>query len=343
MITSTLFAKFENKDVTLFTLENEFLKVEILNYGCIIKSILYKPLQRETVLGCPTLEAYQHQKAYLGALVGRVGNRIHKGQFTLNERSYQLPLNGPHHLHGGPDGYDSRCFDGEIKDDQLLCRLISSDGDQGYPGQVNLLVTYHLDKTSLLIKTLASSDQDTLCDPTQHTYFNLNKNQSDPILNHTLHLNSNLVYLIEKDGCTTEKTLATSGTCFDFSTPKTISKAMNFNHPQIQLAKGLDHYHLKQNQKDDLFCELSIDDLRLEVRTDLPGAHIYSGNYLSPIKGYKLPFMRENGGICFETQHVPNSINFDLALAPILKSRSSYLSSTTYTYVSGGIHGNKNI
>jgi aldose 1-epimerase len=343
MITSTLFAKFKNKDVTLFTLENDFLKVEILNYGCIIKSIFYKPLQRETVFSLATLDAYQNQKAYLGALVGRVGNRIHKGQFTLNDVHYQLPLNGPHHLHGGPDGYDCRIFDCQIQNDHLLCRLISEDGDQGYPGKLNLTLSYHLNDASLILNTTARSDMDTLFDSTQHTYFNLNKSQSDPIINHTLKLNSALLYTIENDGCTGAHSLVTDGTCFDFSAPKKISDALDFNHPQIQLAKGIDHYYLKKDQNDPFFCELSVDDLRLEVSTDLPGAHLYTGNYLSPIKRYELPFMRENGGICFETQHVPNSINFDLVQAPILTAGTPYLKTTTYTYVSGGTHEHKHI
>ncbi|NTW96289.1 MAG: galactose mutarotase [Erysipelotrichaceae bacterium] len=343
MITSTLFAKFKNKDVRLFTLENEVLKVEVLNYGCIIKSIIYKPLQRETVLGLPTLDAYHKQKAYIGALVGRVGNRIHKGHFTLNKVPYQLPLNGPHHLHGGPDGYDTRIFDCEINNDQLICRLISEDGDQGYPGKVNLLITYHLEKNSLILSFNGTSDKDTLFDPTQHTYFNLNKDQINPILNHTLKLNSKLLYMIEEDGCTGEHTLKTPETSFDFSDPKQISKAMDFDHPQVRLAKGIDHYYLKHNQNEPLFCELSVDDLRLEVRSDLPGAHIYTGNYLSPIKGYDLSFMRENGGICFETQHVPNSINFDLDQAPILIAETPYQHTATYTYVLGGTYEHKNI
>jgi len=343
MITSTLFAKFQNKDVILFTLENEVLKVEILNYGCIIKSIMYKPLQRETVLGLPTLQAYQHQKAYLGALVGRVGNRINKGQFTLNDVFYKLPLNGPHHLHGGPDGYDNRIFDCEIQNDHLICRLISEDGDQGYPGKLDLTLSYHLEDHSLILKTSAISDKDTLFDPTQHTYFNLNKSQNDPITNHTLKLNSKRLYTIEKDGCTGPQVLMTQGSCFDFFIPKKISEALDFNHTQIRLAKGLDHYYLKQDQNDPLFCELSVEDLRLEVTTDLPGAHIYTGNYLSPIKGYDLSFMRENGGVCFETQHVPNSINFDLASAPLLIANTPYLKTTTYTYVSGGNHEYKHL
>ena len=343
MITSTPFAQFLNQEVTLFVLENDFLKVEILNYGCILKSIVYKPLQRETICGMSTLKAYQGQNFYLGALVGRVGNRINKGQFVLNGNSYQLPLNGTHHLHGGPDGYDKRLFKAVIEKEVLSLSLLSNDGDQGYPGTLQLEQRYFLKENELHIETFSMCDQDTLCDPTQHSYFNLNPDQNHSILNHHLKLNSKLLYEIESDGCTVPQQLNLKDSCFDFSKGQRIEKAMDFSHPQIQRAKGIDHYFLKEDQNDPCFCELSVDDLCLGINTTLPGAHVYSGNYLAPLKAYSLPFMKENGGICFETQHVPNAINFDEKLAPVLKANSPYHCLTIYNYESRGTYGNKKL
>lgn len=336
MIKRTPFALSNTEEISVFILENKFLKVKILDLGATILSILYKPLKRETVLGLESYEDILASSFYLGCTVGRTGNRIRNGKFTLNGTTYQLPLNGRHHLHGGPDGFDKRRFHAEILDDELILTLISKDGDGGYPGTLDLQIVYALDGPSLIMTTSALSDQDTLFDTTQHTYFNLNPDHSRPIHNHTLKLNSHSLYEIDPDGCTGPTVLDVRLTPFDFTSPKTIEKAMDFNHPQIQRAKGIDHYFLKAEFMDPLIATMSVDDLSLKVTTTHPGAHIYSGNYLAPLtNGTTYPFLIENGGICFETQHVPNSINFDLNEAPILKANTLVTSTTTYTYQTG--------
>jgi len=342
MITHHHFAKLKQVDIEVYCLENEYLKVEILNYGATIKSIFYKPLQRETVLGLSSFDDYLTQKFYLGALVGRVANRIDRGRFTLNGINYTLPLNGPHHLHGGPVGFDQRIFNCSIDKDQLLCTLISDDGDQGYPGKVQLELKYSLDDNSLRIDTVAISDQDTLFDTTQHTYFNLNADQSQTILNHTLKLNSQSLFEINQDNCTGHQQLNIDQTCFDFTHPKKIETAMDFNHPQIQRVKGIDHYFIKKQINDPFFARLCLDRLCLSVFSSHDGAHIYTGNYLAPLdKKESIPYLKQNGGICFETQHIPNSINFDLKQAPILRANTPVHSMTIYTYTQGEPNGNQ--
>lgn len=329
------------EESSFFILENKFLKVKILDVGATIMSIRYKPLKRETVLGFRNYEDVLASSFYLGATVGRIGNRIRKGKFTLNGIDYQLPLNGRHHLHGGPHGFDKQRFVAEILDDELILKLISKDGDAGYPGTLDLQIVYALKGPSLVMTTSAFCDQDTLFDTTQHTYFNLNPDQSQPILNHTLKLNSHTLYEIDPDGCTGSTVLDVRKTPFDFTQPKRILEAMDFAHPQIQQAKGIDHYFKKSKPMDPLIATLCVNDLSLSVTTTLPGAHVYSGNYLEPLKnGIDYPFLIENGGICFETQHVPNSINFDLKEAPILKANTLVSSTTTYTYQTGEAHEN---
>lgn len=341
MIKRTPYGLYQSTAVSLFVLENKFLKVSILDYGATITSIVYKPLKRETVLGLKNFDDYLTQGFYLGALAGRVANRINQGRFSLNGHDYQLSMNGPHHLHGGLQGFDKRVFHSEILDDELILTLISEDGDQGYPGTLDLQIIYALDGASLIMTTSAISDQDTLFDTTQHTYFNLNQNQADSILNHTLKLNSECLYEIEEDGCTGAHVLKTEKTPFDFSQPDFIQKAMDFSHSQIKRVKGIDHYFMKKEFSDPVFCQLSVKDLSLKVSTTLPGAHIYTGNYLEPLKnGSDYSFLIQNGGICFETQHVPNSINFDLKEAPILKADTLITATTIYEYSLGETHEN---
>lgn len=341
MIKRTPYGHYQSADVSLFVLENKFLKVSILDYGATITSIVYKPLKRETILGLKNFEDYLTQGFYLGALAGRVANRINQGKFTLNDHDYQLSMNGPHHLHGGLQGFDKRHFQSEILDDELILTLISNDGDQGYPGTLDLQIIYALEGASLLMKTSAICDQDTLFDTTQHTYFNLNPNQSEPILNHSLTLNSECLYEVEEDGCTGAHVLNIEKTPFDFRQPDFIQKAMDFNNVQINRVKGIDHYFMKKEFTDPVFCLLSVSDLSLKVSTTLPGAHIYTGNFLEPLKnGSSYPFLIQNGGLCFETQHVPNSINFDLKEAPILKADTLITSTTIYEYSSRETHEN---
>ena len=326
-------------ETTLFKLENAYLDVQILDYGATLMSIVYKPLHRETILGLRSFQDLLNQPAYLGAAIGRVANRITNGIFALNGQTYVLPKNGPHTLHGGKVGFDKRRFTSQILGEQLILSLISDDGDQGFPGRVELQIIFELHEASLVMTTSVISDQDTLCDITQHTYFNLNPDQSEPITNHHLKLYSDTVYAIEPDGCTGPHVLNTKGTPFDFSTPKRIGDALDFTNEQIARVKGLDHFYPRRDRSTDLFCELSVSDLTLSVKTNLPGAHVYSGNYLEPFKnGLDYPFLMPYGGICFETMHVPNSINFDLNEAPILPKNSTRTSITTYTYTPGGFH-----
>jgi len=344
MIKRYPYSSHNQKDITLFVLENKFLKVSVMDYGATITSIIYKPLKRETVLGLKNFEDYRKQKFYLGALVGRVANRINAGQFTLNAVPTQVSMNGTHSLHGGIVGFDQHIFKSELLDDTLILSHFSKDGDQGYPGNLNLQVVYRLEKDALVMTTSAISDKDTLFDTTQHTYFNLNADQSQSIRNHQLQLNSDRLYEIEADGCTGPHILKTEGSPFDFSKPKEIGEALDQKHPQLQRVKGIDHYFMKKDFREAGFCECSVKDLTLRVSTTLPGAHIYTGNYLGPIdKKDEVSFLIENGGLCFETQHVPNSINFDLKEAPILIAGVLSVNTTTYAYSKGEHDENQSI
>lgn len=321
-------------ETQLITLENDFLKATFSQYGCMLKSLVYKPLERETVLGLDTYADDLRQTFYLGSLVGRCGNRIAFGRFSLNDETYQLPINnGVHHLHGGVIGFDKKTHAYTLEEDTLVFKLLSQDGDQGYPGNLELKVSYRLRDASLIIETEAVSDKDTICDVTQHTYFNLNRDRAQTIRNHILKLNSKRLYTIDASGCTCEITLDTTDTAFDFFQPIPIETCLEADHPQLIRNRGLDNYFIKYDPQSSHIATLVADGLKMEVHTSHMGAHVYSGNYLEPLDTESnYPFMQKNGGICFETQHIPNSINFDREHAPILKAGKPVTSQTIYQF-----------
>lgn len=327
---------YNDNDIRLFTLENDELRVVISEYGTMIKSIVVKSLKRETVCGLNTYADDSFQTFYLGSVIGRTGNRIANGKFTLNDVEYQVPVNnGENHLHGGINGFDKKLFKSMLENDTLVLSYLSLDGEEGYPGNCTLTLRYHLEESSLVIETSGISDKDTLFDPTQHTYFNLNENKTS-IGNHTLKLNSQEMYCINENGVTYNKVLNTINTLYDFTTPKRLSDCLKQTHVQLERNRGIDNYFIKHDKSDSFIASLSVSDLSVNIYTTHIGAHIYSGNYLEPLNnGSNYPFLTMNGGICFETQHVPNSINFDLNYAPILKANETVTSCTVYHYKKG--------
>jgi len=326
----------DNNNIKLFTLENDELRVVISEYGAMIKSIVVKSLNRETVCGLNSYADDSFQTFYLGSIIGRTGNRIANGKFTLNDTEYQVPINnGENHLHGGIKGFDKQLFKSMIDNDTLVLSYISVDGEEGYPGNCTLTLRYHLEESSLVLETSGTSDKDTLFDPTQHTYFNLNEDKSS-IGNHTLKLNSQEMYCINENGVTYNKVLNTLDTLYDFTEPKLIANCLNQSHLQLERNRGIDNFFIKHDKLNPFIASLSVTDVSVTIYTTHIGAHIYSGNYLEPLNnGSNYPFLKMNGGICFETQHVPNSINFDLSNAPILKANETVTSRTVYHYKKG--------
>ncbi|MDP3445795.1 MAG: hypothetical protein Q8T08_23285, partial [Ignavibacteria bacterium] len=314
----------DNNAIRLFTLENDELRVVISEYGAMIKSIVVKSLNRETVCGLKTYAEDTLQSFYLSSIIGRTGNRIAFGKFTLNDTDYQVPINnGENHLHGGLKGFDKQLFKSRIDNDTLEQSYTSVDGEEGYPGNCTLTLRYHLEETSLVLETSGISDKDTLFDPTQHTYFNLNEDKSS-ISNHSLKLNSQEMYCINENGVTYNKVLNTLDTLYDFTNTKQISECLNQSHIQLERNRGIDNFFIKLDKSNPFIASLSVSDLSVNIYTTHIGAHVYSGNYLAPLSnGSSYPFLTQNGGICFETQHVPNSINFDLNYAPILKANQT--------------------
>jgi aldose 1-epimerase len=181
-------------------------------------------------------------------------------------------------------------------------------------------ITYELDENQLKIKTKCQSDRDTLVNLTNHTYFNLGLRKGS-IKHHRLQLFAKKVYPVDENGCTVNQPFEVLQTPFDFTSEHLIDKCLTSDHPQIVAAKGLDHHFDIIGSGLRLAARLIGDDIALNVYTDKPGIHVYTGNYLNGEDiGHDHIVYQQNGGVCFEAQYVPNSINFDITLAPIVKA-----------------------
>ncbi|MGN1182380.1 MAG: aldose epimerase family protein, partial [Faecalibacillus sp.] len=225
-------------------LKNDYLEVVVTNYGCTILKVLVKDKNgdiQDVVLGYDTIEEYQNYDAYLGALVGRVANRIGKGTFTLNNEIYHLAINnGPNSLHGGIKGFSYRIFDYEIKENELVFHYVSPDGEENYPGTLDFYAIYQLDNDRLVIRYQATTSKDTLINITNHSYFNLSGHPTN-IDQHYLCIHSDLYAPVDSDGLTTGERRVSKGTPFDFHEEKQLKELIYQEDEQLSLAKGYDH------------------------------------------------------------------------------------------------------
>lgn len=316
---------------SLLYLENDLLKASFFEYGASLVSLIYKPLNRECVCGFTDLNAHKKQNFYLGNIIGRVANRIENGKYSLNNLDYELDINAsPHHLHGGKQGLSFVDFKHYFENDSLVFET-KDVARSAYPGQLSLKIRYTLKQDILLLEFISTVDEDSLVDPTLHTYFNLNPKHSDSIRNHQLKVSSHSFYGVDQSGCTQSIKYDVEDIGFSTNKDTKLSKVLSSTHPQITSAKGLDHFFLRDPHKSH-FIQLKVEDLSLSINTDLPGAHIYTGNYLEKTKELNADFLQENGGICFECHHVPNSINFDPTIAPILKANTSRINTIQYQF-----------
>ncbi len=316
------------------------VKVTFLNYGGIVTSILVPDKagkMADVIVGFPEdqLERFQGQHPYFGALVGRYGNRIAKGRFTLNGVEYTLATNNnANHLHGGPLGF-SRVF-WNVNGGQLT--YFSKDGEEGYPGNLNVTVRYSLsDANEFRIDYEATTDKDTVLNLTNHAYFNLAG--GGDILNHELMLNASRITPVDSGLIPTGEVRAVKGTVFDFTKPTKIGARI---HADDELLKhgggGYDMNFVIDRKGDGLQLAARAKDPAsgrvMEVMTTEPAVQLWTANSLDgtlPGKGGQ-PIVR-HGGFCLETQHYPDSPNRPEFPSTVLKAGSTYRSSTVYRFL----------
>lgn len=328
----------------LYTLENKNgMQISVTNMGAALVSAKVKNKNGEhvdVVLGYDSVKGYEANGYYLGATVGRNANRIENGRFTIEGVEYQLPQNdGENNLHSGPNGYSFRIWDVDDSADAIHFKIESPDGDQGYPGNFCATVTYTLtDYNEIIIKYEGLSDRTTIANLTNHSYFNLNGHSSGSILNHTLQISAS-AYTPVKDekSIPTGEIAAVESTPMDFRKGKSIGRDIDTDHQQLVYVKGYDHNfeldHWNGQLRKVSEAEGDLTGIKMELYTDLPGVHLYSGNYLHNAKGKDGAVYQRRGGFCLETQYFPNAVNEPAFASPLLYAEKPYQTTTIFKFL----------
>lgn len=324
MIKTSVFGSIGNEDIICFTLENDSIKAEILNYGGVLRSLVVNGA--DVVCGFDDIEGYLADTGYQGAIIGRYANRIENGVFSLNGKEYKLNRNekGVTHLHGGNKGFDKvvwKCRASQFADGSASVVLdhFSPDGDEGYPGNLQVEVTYTLIGKSLTIHYKAKSDQDTVVNLCNHSYFNLNGFDSGDIYSHVLKINADK-YSEVNEYLIPVREADVSGTPLDFHTPKPIGQDIFAKNQQLLICEGFDHNFIltKQNVKSiragrkvmHEAAVLSTDKNTMTVYTDMPCLQLYTANFMTGSYPFKNGVKQEkHHALCLEAQFAPNSPN----------------------------------
>ena len=307
------------------------LRAAVLTYGAILQSLEVSGVN--VVLGCATLEEYLTRSRYFGATVGRYGNRIAGGRFTLDGREYRLPVNdGPNCLHGGTDGFDRRVWRVTGRSDSsITLELVSPDGDQGFPGALTVAVTYTLvsdaDSDAVRIDYTATTDAPTVLNLTNHSYFNLAGTGTDfdrtgtgpgggDILGHVLRMDAARYLPVDDTKIPTGELAPVKGTDFDFTTPQPIGARRGGDYDHCFVLDG--SITLTEPESGRV----------LEVTTTEPGVQFYAGSMLDPSATPYRPY----AGLCLETQHFPDSPNRPGFPSTVLRPGERFSSTTTYRF-----------
>ncbi len=330
----------EGKDVDLYTLTNtNGLKAQIMTYGGIVTSLLVPDKNgvfADIVLGCDSLEEYIKGTPYFGALIGRYGNRIAKGKFTLDGVEYTLATNnGPNHLHGGLKGFDKVVWNAEQmqtdKGPALKLTYLSKDGEEGYSGNLSCTVIYTLtNDNELKISYEAETDKNTVINLTHHSYFNLGGHNSGDILGHELTINADSFTPVDKDLIPTGEIKSVKGTPMDFTNPMAIGSRIK------QVQGGYDHNYVLKSSDGSLALAALVYEPKsgrvMEVFTTEPGVQFYTGNFLDGSNKGKGAVYNKHNGFCLETQHFPDSPNKPQFPSTVLKPGDKYKHETVYKF-----------
>ena len=314
----------DGKVTNLYLLKNDKIKVYITNYGGRIVSLLTPDRNGQmgdVVLGFKSIDDYLSANGtYHGALIGRVGNRIAKGKFTLDSKTYSLPINNnENHLHGGPEGFHNQVWEVKAFDQSSISMsYFSKDGEMGYPGNLDVQVKYSLNnENELLISYKATTDKSTPVNLTNHAFFNLAGEASGTINDHLLRLNADHFTPVDETLIPLGENRSVEGTPFDFRIPKTIGRDLNQQNTDTQMnyGGGYDHNFVlnKENDREMSLAGYVVDPKtgrRMDIFTEEPGIQFYGGNFMdgSDIGKYGKKFLYRES-FALETQHFPDSPN----------------------------------
>jgi aldose 1-epimerase len=337
----------EGVKIEKYTLENaKGMKMDVITLGGIITSLTAPDKNgkfEDVVLSYKNDDDYLKGNPYFfGAIIGRYGNRIAKGKFSLDGKEYQLTVNdGPNHLHGGK-GFDKKVWTAEPVEGAeyptLRLSYTAKDGEEGYPGNLKVTVTYTLtDDNELQIAYEAETDKKTIVNLTQHSYFNLSANFSNTILDHELMMKADTMLPVDATLIPTGALKAVAGTPFDFTSPKEIGKDINVSDDQLKKGGGYDHCWVFTNKatgfKEVATLYHKASGRFMQVYTDEPAIQFYCGNFLDGTKASKTGGNYEKRtGLCLETQHYPDSPNQPKFPSVVLNPGEKYATKTSYKF-----------
>lgn len=335
----------QGDSTALFVLNNNNgMEVCVTNFGARIVSVLVPDrdgIMRDVVLGFDNIKDYQNVKSDFGASIGRYANRINQGRITIDGEIIQLPQNNYGHcLHGGPNGWQYKVYKPvEVTRNSISFSLFSPDGDENFPGNVNAKVSYTLtDDNAIRIEYSATADAKTVINMTNHSYFNLSGNPSNPAIDHILYINASNFTPVDSTFMTTGEIASVEGTPMDFTTPKAIGRDIENPYQQLRNGKGYDHNWVldTKGNVNELAAKLSCPStgIAVEVYTNEPGIQIYTGNFLKGnVVGKNGVAYPCRASVCLETQHFPDSPNKPQWPSVLLEPGQKYYSECVYKFV----------
>ena len=298
-----------------YSIENEYIKASILNFGCIIQSLQtldYENNFSNIVLGYDDIKFYEKNPPKFGCIVGRTAGRIHNSKFSVKDKEYNLYANDNNNsIHGGLKGFDQRLWDVEkYNETEIILSYISKDGEENYPGNVLTKVHYKLDGNKFIWSVEATTDETTPINITNHTYFNLS-NFNEKASNHELKINADYFYTIDEATIPSENYSSVENTPFDFREFKTINKDIESENEQIKFGNGYDHSFVLDKKYDNAVEVYSpLTKKLMTIKTNQNICVFYTGNFLYKALGILSNKIKPENrlGVCFETQEVPNNI-----------------------------------
>lgn len=333
----------DGRKAWLYTMKNDAgTTVSVTDYGAALVNVIVKGkdgIPLDVVLGYDDAAGYERGEASIGATVGRSANRIGGAQIEIGGRTYDLEKNdNGNNLHSGLDYYNKRFWEvAENGDDHVTFLLHSPDGDQGYPGALDMYVTYSLDEDNMLtIHYAAVPDQDTVINMTNHSYFNLNGHDSGSVLEHTVMLEADAFTPADAESIPTGEIRPVEGTPMDFRTAKKLGAEIDADYEPLRFGAGYDHNWVLKNENGfDKVAEVTADrsGIRMEVWTDLPGVQMYTANFLDNEPGKDGAVYGSRSAVCLETQYYPDAIHHENFPGPVCRRGEKYDTRTAYRFV----------
>jgi len=305
----------DGKKVTAYTLQDGENSMTVLDLGGIVQQILVPDRNgklTDVILGYRDVAGYENNGGYLGALIGRFGNRIEKGKLVIDGETYDLYCNDRgNHLHGGKVGFDKKIWAHEIKGDELVLSIVSPDGEENYPGTLSVRVTYSFKDGEFRILYHAVSDKKTAINLTNHAYFNIDGEGSGSALENVLWIDCDYITPTNSTMIPTGGFRAVKGTAFDFNTPKEIGKDVGADDIDLKQGNGYDHCHVLKNKCGEYVKYATVtgkkSGITMSCYTDMPAVQFYAGNGLN--QQGKTAFYGRRAGFGLETQAIPNNVN----------------------------------